>query len=144
VNAAVAPTTAEGPLRRGIFRNNILRAGGCETSFDFREETVGVSPRLLENNDLDPVPLPTGLYLNNSPLIPGGQGQIVISIVGVNGLVSSSKNISADPLFVGFPGNPRLGVTSPCIDKGTVTDAPSTDFDGKMRTGTPDIGAFEE
>jgi hypothetical protein len=144
VNAAVAPSTTA--IRRGIFRNNILRGGACETAFDFREETAGVSPRLLENNDFDPVPLPTGLYFNNSLLIPGGQGQTVTSLAGVNGLMSASKgkNISEDPMFVMYPTNLHLVTGSKCIDAGTVNDAPSTDFDNKMRVGTPDIGAYEK
>ncbi len=31
----------------------------------------------------------------------------------------------------------------PCIGKGLMTNAPLYDFDGNLRTGLPDIGAYE-
>lgn len=133
VDALALPVTA---VRRGIFRNNILRGGGCAVAYDFREETVGVSPRLLENNDLDPG---ATLYFDNTPLLP----RAVATIGEVNGLPGASTNISADPLFVAFPIDLHLGAGSPCANAGTDADAPAVDFDGKPRTSPADIGAYE-
>jgi len=41
-------------------------------------------------------------------------------------------NISANPLFVA-PNDIHLGPGSPCIDTGTCTGAPTTDFEGDPR-----------
>jgi hypothetical protein len=53
-------------------------------------------------------------------------------------------NISVNPLFVA-PSDIHLGAGSPCIDAGTCTGAPTTDFEGDPRpTGAGcDIGADE-
>ncbi len=51
-----------------------------------------------------------------------------------------------DPLFVNAAGgNYHLQATSPCIDAGTNTNAPTKDFEGETRpfNGTTDIGADE-
>jgi hypothetical protein len=57
-------------------------------------------------------------------------------------------NINADPQFVDAAhGNLRLQPTSPAIDVGTNTGAPSTDLDGRPRPGivrqNADMGAYE-
>jgi hypothetical protein len=54
----------------------------------------------------------------------------------------TTGNITGNPLFVGA-GNYTLQVTSPCINAGNVTGAPSTDLTNFTRTGNPDMGAFE-
>jgi hypothetical protein len=40
-------------------------------------------------------------------------------------------------------GDYRLQPTSPCINAGTTQGAPTTDIDGVVRTGNPDIGPYE-
>jgi hypothetical protein len=128
---------AAGPKgRRGIFRNNILRAGACGIArYDFWEDTAGTSPRLFERNDLDPTGAPTALYLT-------GAGQPLTTPASVNALPGAAGNISADPMFVG-PTDLHLGPASACVNAGTPAGAPRTDFDGKMRDDKPDIGAYE-
>ncbi len=56
------------------------------------------------------------------------------------------NNISADPLFVDSGAPPDLhlqSTSSPCVNAGTPTDAPSDDLDGLSRVAQPDIGAYE-
>src|SRR5439155_14210829 len=54
-------------------------------------------------------------------------------------------NISTNPLFVAAPANIHLSPGSSCIDTGTCTGAPTTDFEGDPRpTGAGcDMGADE-
>ncbi|UCG69845.1 MAG: PKD domain-containing protein, partial [Thermoplasmata archaeon] len=57
-----------------------------------------------------------------------------------------TQNINEDPLFVDpNAGDLHLQCNSPCIDKGTGNDAPSTDIDGNPRPLGEgyDIGAYE-
>ena len=52
-----------------------------------------------------------------------------------------------DPLFVGAGVGAaayHLQLGSPCIDRGTSTDAPTSDIDGDPRHGAPDLGADEQ
>jgi len=53
-------------------------------------------------------------------------------------------NISADPLLVSFT-DIHLSSTSPAVDAGTCTGAPTTDFEGEPRPsgGGCDMGADE-
>ena len=119
----------------GIFRDNILRAGGCALGrIGFIETEAGVRPRLFENNDLDPTGAPTSLYLRPaaSPATIGA----------INMLPGAAGNITADPNFVGV-ADLHLQPGSPCVNAGTPAGAPKNDFDGKARDDKPDIGAFE-
>lgn len=58
-----------------------------------------------------------------------------------------SGTIYKDPLFVNYQANGsgdyHLQVSSPGIDQGTSTSAPSTDIEGKTRDSLVDIGAYE-
>jgi hypothetical protein len=134
LGAGQAPSGA-----RGVFRNNILGAGACAIArYDFLEDTAKTSPRLFENNDLEP----TG-GTPNAQLYLRGSGQPAASLAAINALPGSSNNLSAAPLFVA-PGDFHLGAGSPCVNAGTAVGAPKTDFDGKPRDDMPDIGAFEK
>ncbi len=65
-----------------------------------------------------------------------------------NGLTSTAS-LSVPPQFVGYSrtGTPNLhlSASSPAIGKGTATNAPATDFDGKPRNASTgyDIGAYQ-
>jgi hypothetical protein len=53
-------------------------------------------------------------------------------------------NISADPRFVDpTNGNYHLKASSPCMDRGTPTGAPTHDIEGTPRDAAPDMGAYE-
>jgi hypothetical protein len=136
----------------GTFRNNIFRAGVCGS--DGVEPagnhafvlTPTVTPQLtLENNDFDPSDQPTTLFTDLGPIV-------LRSVDEVNSYVAvtSSGNFSRDPKFL-TPGSSlsrsqgdfHLASDSPCIDAGTPTDAPSTDFESLPRSATPDVGPYE-
>jgi hypothetical protein len=119
---------------RGIFRNNILRAGACMVGrIDFIETEAAVTPRVFENNDLDPTGPPTSLYLR--PMTS------LTTLAAVNALPGAAGNISADPAFAGV--DYHLSAGSACINAGTPVGAPKLDLDGKARDDKPDIGAYE-
>ena len=74
-----------------------------------------------------------------------GNGRAITMKVG-----TATGTISADPQFVNYQasgntGNYRLKSTSPAINKGTTTSAPTTDIDNiaRPRGGAVDIGAYE-
>jgi len=130
----VTGTPPSGP--RGLFRNNILNAGVCSTSYHVDELVLEADPRVFKNNDLWSAPV-TALYRNEA-------SDNLISIGTVNALTDSimADNLSADPVFTtAF----HIGATSACRDKGTAEGAPPIDFDGEARPlGTAhDIGADE-
>jgi hypothetical protein len=122
---------------RGILRDNILRAGLCTIArYDFWENTAGTTPRLFQNNDLDPTGAPTALYLT-------GGGAMKSTAAMVDALPGASGNISADPMFAGA-NDLHLAAGSACINAGTAAGAPRTDYDGKARDDKPDLGAYEK
>ena len=66
-----------------------------------------------------------------------------------NGLTATGT-VSSDPLFVGYSAtaaapNFHLTSSSPAIARGTATNAPATDIDGKVRNSSVgfDIGAYQ-
>ena len=134
-----ATATASQALRKGIFRNNILRVGACGTTrYGFWEDSPPVKPRIFENNDLDPTGTPTALYLdgNTTPLTTEA------AVNALTGTIASG-NISADPMFVAAPSDLHLGAASRCADTGTTAGAPARDYAAKARDAKPDIGAYE-
>lgn len=63
---------------------------------------------------------------------------------------TATGTVSSDPLFVGYSAtaaapNFHLSSSSPAIARGTATNAPATDIDGKARNSTVgfDIGAYQ-
>ncbi|PYU92591.1 MAG: hypothetical protein DMG25_11805, partial [Acidobacteria bacterium] len=75
-------------------------------------------------------------------------GNTPVNISLQNGLTATGT-VSANPLFVNFSGTTtgdyHLQSSSPAIDVGTSTSAPTTDYDGNTRPqgGAWDIGAYE-
>ncbi|MDD5570316.1 MAG: sugar-binding protein [Bacteroidales bacterium] len=84
---------------------------------------------------------PNNVVANN---LVYGNGSGITLLVG-----SATGTITADPQFVNYKadgtGDYHLKSTSPAIDAGTSTNAPSTDFDGNTRPQGLgyDIGAYE-
>ena len=125
--------------QKGIFRNNILRAGVCGTSrVSFLEAVAGADPRIVENNDFDPTGAPTALYLDEAVT-----SLAMVSAVNALADITAGMNISMDPLYVSYPMDFHLQAGSPCINAGTATGAPLVDMDGLPRDAMPDIGADE-
>jgi hypothetical protein len=137
--AGIGVGDVPGPkVARGIFRNNVLRAGACTVArSNFLEDGAEHPPRVFEHNDLDPTGLPTALYVRNAT-------QNLTAIAAVNALPGASGNLSVDPMFVKATDlDFHLGPASMCANAGTKLGAPAADLDGKARDGKPDIGAYE-
>jgi hypothetical protein len=160
VSQAVEILDVNAPGARGVYRNNILHAGFCSTSYDVREQTANAVARIFNHNDLWHTGTPTALYYS-------GGTNLLTTLAAVNLLTdpAGSSNFEADPMFTNpspivfpLPANPNYHLQngSPCIDKGvTAVGGPATDFDNpgnlawqsgtspKTRTNTPDVGADE-
>jgi hypothetical protein len=125
---------------KGIFRNNILRAGACAAErYGVFEADAAADPRIFENNNIDPYLTPTALYYDE------GMTQLATDadVNGLNDMLVSGV-ISADSLFVAYPTDLHLLPGSPCLGAGTPTGAPTHDMDGNPRDPVaPDIGADE-
>lgn len=87
-------------------------------------------------------------------IIDGPKNHIVIAnnimkggaIVQPGGDIRVSNNFLGDPQFTGIPGAVgafRLSANSPARSGGMPIAGITTDFDGRGRDSTPDIGAFE-
>jgi serine protease len=63
--------------------------------------------------------------------------------VGTADLTGRAGNLQVDPLLAAPPSDLRLTPSSPARDAGQSVRAPLDDFDGRVRSGTIDIGAFE-
>jgi hypothetical protein len=73
-----------------------------------------------------------------------GGSNLNVSYSDVQGGFAGTDNIDADPRFVDAAnGDYRLGVGSPCTDKGTPIGAPAHDIEGTPRDAAPDMGAYE-
>ena len=107
---------------RGIGRNSPIYVGRASTL------AVGHSLFYLPNSD--------------TILVHGGSSYTADSISTLG-----QDNRYGDPLFVapawGARGDYHLGESSPAIDAGTRSDAPTDDLDGRPRDNWPDLGAYE-
>jgi len=135
-NPAGAPPT--GP--RGVYRNNIIHAGGCTMSVGVNETDSSTDPRVFENNDIWPAGT---LYRDEN-------ATVLTTATAVNTLVdpTAMSNLSADPLWrapAAMPPDYGLMATSMCRNTGTATAAPSTDYGAQTRPAEAmfDIGAEE-
>jgi hypothetical protein len=127
------------PMPSGVVRNNIIYAGTCATRYSVEEVNASADPRLFENNDLwSANGQPTALYRDEAMTNMTMLAQVNALMMGP----AATANINADPMFGnGF----HLPNNSPCVNAGTATGAPTTDFDGDARPqqGMFDIGADE-
>ena len=114
-----------------LIQNNIISNHNA-----FAKAAVGVSGTapVVRNN----------LFFNNAILYY--DSGTVSTIAGLNALASNGGNIAGDPAYVNTgSGNFHLQNTSPAINAGLLSGAPSVDFDGDPRPqgGAVDIG-FDE
>jgi hypothetical protein len=124
--------TAE--LVAGSLRNNIVSAGICSERYGV-SESERAALRAFDHNDLyapEAGTTPVVLYRRNGVDVTAAM------------LSNDSKNISELPGYVSAT-DLHLVSGSKCVDRGTVTDAPSEDADGTTRPQGDgfDIGAFE-
>ncbi len=134
-------------LSVGRVRNNIVYAGGGPESYAMWERSATLQPLTLEANALH-IPGSAGgmlsgrLYLDDGTM---GLSRIrpVNRLPQHTGVSSRQDNCSViDPRP---DGDPHLMASSTCIDRGTIFEAPTTDWDGDRRPmgGGFDIGVDE-
>ena len=86
----------------------------------------------------------TIIWGNTAPDDMLGLGTFSVNYSDIEGGWTGSGNLDTDPLFVNAANSDyRLGVGSPCIDKGTSAGAPAVDIEGTLRDAAPDMGAYE-
>jgi hypothetical protein len=139
-------------LTTGTFVNNTV--AGNHSKADNADHAGGVfcpAAFTLVNNifwDNDEASAPGGqvgakCVLDHADAGPGDPG----------GAAASTGVITDAPKFKAVPTDPttaadhvtyyQLDPSSPCAGKGTATDAPPDDYDGKTRANPPGLGAFE-
>jgi hypothetical protein len=141
VGVAIERSQGDG-VATGIFRNNIVSAGGCRNRFAVIEDS-NASARIVENNDFYPGATDPG---NGATVVLYRRGGTdATTAAQINALAGAAKNLSAAPKFASYPENLRLGADSPCVDTGSAEGAPATDADGNSRPAGAgyDIGAYE-
>jgi hypothetical protein len=128
----------------GRIRNNILHGGLAPNRFGVLEDSaVGkqLKPEKLENNDFffGLIATPSDTFYGTWD---GNAAGKVTDINLVNTLPNSAQNFNADPMIDLFY---HLMNGSPCIDKGTSSEAPQSDFEGDPRPsgGGYDVGPDE-
>jgi hypothetical protein len=119
----------------GLFRGNIVVGGLCPTSHGVIEVDAASDPIGFFANDVVRTTFP--LYRDEGTTdLPD-----VLSIEAL-GDVPAVGNIDLLPGFVAATDF-HLLPGSPCIDADHAPSPPLVDLDGRARTGTPDIGAYE-
>ncbi len=131
----------------GKTRNNILSGGKSRNRFGVLEDAVAGRtnrPEALENNLFY---FPPAAAARNDVIYrswDGSKSTDLTTIAAVNQLTkpAAAKNLSGDPMV---DGSYHLKAGSPCIDKGTATEAPTADMDGEARPrgAAIDIGPDE-
>ena len=141
-HAAFAPTGTNATF--GKVRNNILLGGLNKSRYGVYEDpTAGKTARVtaLDNNDFWNAGLPRNDFAYR--LWNGTSGtDLTFAQLAMLTTAAPAGNLNVDPLL---DATWHLTATSPVIDKGTSTEAPSRDIDGDNRPkGTAvDIGADE-
>ena len=84
------------------------------------------------------------LYGDTAPSSKEISGSVSATYCDIGqGGYTGTGDISADPLFVGPPGNLQLPPNSPCIGAGDPAQAGTYDILGTPRPNPPSIGAYE-
>ncbi|MCP3684228.1 MAG: hypothetical protein GY861_16230 [bacterium] len=135
--------------------NNVINEGMAYKEYD-DDRNVGPQSSLLMNQKYEPYYENVKIFNNilwgqtpdNMIKVTGGLDEFEFSHNLFQQQESSwNPHITADPKFVGGDwtkaSSYRLKSDSPARNAGTSALASSTDFDGKQRDSSPDIGAFE-
>ena len=128
-----ANSGSTGPFDYSVIANNIIFGNGGRALKEW-PDGYSVGPHNIVSNNL---------MFNNAAPASFIQGNL--------GSRSDVNRVNADPQFINYQptltftaGNYHLKSTSPAINAGTSTDAPSNDFDNGARpVGKFDIGAYE-
>ncbi len=133
-------STKTNTLTNNIFRANKKGTSATVAGADFFNETGAKSFINIFKNNL--------LQLASSNYPATGNYGISSSASGnlfnQNPLFVSTTNFAgADAKHRTIDDGLRLQSTSPCVNKGIATGAPTTDITGANRVGLPDVGAYE-
>lgn len=127
---------------RGLYRNNLIVSGSCETSVPMAE-AAGSTPGLLVNNHFVQLKGDGALYWDEAFFGAQVGGYDLFSGPEIDLNNNGSGSQSGDPgLGSGYPYTLEVG--SPLKDEGALQGAPSVDFHGFARADDkPDIGCVE-
>ena len=135
--AVVVGSTAIGDVDVGRLRNNILMGGNATTAHGILEDESANIGRLVvaNNNSISDVDTVYRKW-------DGGSSTDVVTVMLFNAESIATLNIPDD---CAVAGDYHIPIDSPCIDAGTLDDAPLDDFDGETRPqgAAVDIGADE-
>ena len=124
-----------------VVNNTVVDNGGDGMVFNRSALQVRLTNNIVFDND------GCGLVCNGAEDPQAAHNDLWLNDGGdYNGCTPGISDISADPLLLDpAAGNFRLSFGSPCIDAGTSTGAPATDFEGIVRPQGDgvDIGAHE-
>lgn len=147
-------------IKNNVIANNVAQRYGDGIYIKMETTTYGPQPQIVNNtivaNKYSDSGTHEGILVRNiSPIIRNNivvlNGYGIRRYSGVNPVMSNNdvwgnsvadysnlspgtNDISADPLFVNQSGGDyHLQEGSPCIDAGTSSDAPTTDFEGDPR-----------
>jgi hypothetical protein len=146
-------------VHHNLIYNNEKRGiniGGF-SSFNPEIKNIEVYHNVLYNNGMEGIFSPSeriysNVTIRNNIFSQNKGSQMSISVPGgfivshnlIDGstTIYGTNHVSGNPRFVSAGTNFRLSSDSPAINKG-VSVGLLRDFDNKLRTGVPDIGAFE-
>ena len=110
---------------------------------------VPIDTHIYRNNILFDNQVGLRVDFSNASNIPVWTNSLVFGngtdFLGISNQTGSSGNISVDPEFKCAKLN-RFGLSanSPAVNTGSSDGAPLRDYTGRIREGTPDIGAYEQ
>jgi hypothetical protein len=147
LSAALGCRTTQGVQSMvGRIRNNILLGGSALNRFGFYEDDQTNSrtcePLAYENNAIHFSSLATATDVLHRQWTSAGSQVLITDIATLNMLSYAQANLEVDPLL---DLSWHIQAGSPCIDAGSATEAPATDFEGDTRPlgNGIDIGADE-
>ena len=118
-------------------RGGILVGDGDETPPVTNDSTI-VANNILTHNYYNPAIFEEGLTGTHNRYIDNCLYANAVNSISLQNGLTASGTMTSNPLFVNYQangsGNYHLTSSSPCIDHGTSTGAPATDYDGVART----------
>jgi hypothetical protein len=132
------PASVNGTPNAYTVRNNILSncsTWGIHVSLANTTDHPNYSPYYTSDYNL--------FYSNGNDVGWGGTNYTLANFKALS-LTHDDNSISGNPLFVTAGSDFHLQSTSPAINAGTTgTNIPTVDYEYSLRSGAPDIGAYE-
>ena len=123
-------------LQFSTLSGNVVRASGMQGGALENDATVTLIDDILWAN--------TAPSFSEIGITSTGNPVTTVTYSDIQGGLSGTGNIHADPLFVNSSGGDfHLQTGSPCISAGTPITGVTIDLDGKTRANPPTIGCYE-